>query len=420
MSLVLDGDTGIVGVLLTDGNGNVIFDTNTLYVDAPNNKVGIGTINPNRKLEIISEIDGSPLRIQGNSSVTQMEFAVSGGTVEAGIASSANELAFRVGSSSSSSEKMRITSTGNVGIGETNPEYSLDMGIGETIRLRHTSNSSAIRVGASDYDVNLIRFDGSSGQTDNAYYGGALRYMGSRASDANSLSVFMDNSLGTEVEAMTFLQNGYVGIGTSNPQNNLHIQKSSGSDTPGTGHIKFSVADDGGPGWIFRVSDTADDGDFHIDRQFNGSFYSSLRIDRETGVMFGSLYCSEYSENEGSVSIGSSTVNTIFNNTPPAGTYIINAYLRYKGTAPSGDPDQCRINVRKNSTNQASADILRNDSNISGASGSSTGLDDYGNVVCAIHVNGTDTINVQTYTTDPGDPGGADCDWGVQVYRIGG
>jgi len=33
MPLVLDGDTGIVGVLLTDANGNVTFDTNTLYVD---------------------------------------------------------------------------------------------------------------------------------------------------------------------------------------------------------------------------------------------------------------------------------------------------------------------------------------------------------------------------------------------------
>jgi len=78
----------------------------------PSGNVGIGTTNPNRKLEVVSDIDGSPLRIQGNSSITQMEFAVSGGAVEAGIASSANELAFRVGSSSSSAEKMRMTTAG--------------------------------------------------------------------------------------------------------------------------------------------------------------------------------------------------------------------------------------------------------------------------------------------------------------------
>ena len=52
MPLVLDGDTGIVGVLLTDANGNVTFDTNTLYVDAPNNRVGIGTTAPNYPLEV--------------------------------------------------------------------------------------------------------------------------------------------------------------------------------------------------------------------------------------------------------------------------------------------------------------------------------------------------------------------------------
>jgi len=52
MPLVLDGDTGIVGVLLTDANGNVTFDTNTLYVDAPNNRVGIGTTSPGATLDV--------------------------------------------------------------------------------------------------------------------------------------------------------------------------------------------------------------------------------------------------------------------------------------------------------------------------------------------------------------------------------
>ena len=135
----------------------------------------------------------------------------------------------RVYRDSSGDSEMRLAAhhfnftSGNVGINNDDPDYRLDFGVGDTIRLRHTAAGTAIRVGASDYDVNLIRFDGASGITDSGYYGGALRYMGSRSSNNNSLSIFMDNSTGTEVEAMTILQNGKVGIGQPSPAETLHI-----------------------------------------------------------------------------------------------------------------------------------------------------------------------------------------------------
>ena len=104
-----DDNTSAELAFYVSDNDNVLDEV--VRIDSSGN-VGIGTASPNRKLEVVSDIDGSPLRIQGNSTVTQMEFAVSGGSVEAGIASSANELAFRVGSSSSSAEKMRMTTAG--------------------------------------------------------------------------------------------------------------------------------------------------------------------------------------------------------------------------------------------------------------------------------------------------------------------
>ena len=64
MPLVLDGDTGIVGVLLTDSNGNVTFDTNTLYVDAPNNRVGIGNTAPERAVDVrINTTTAEPIMV---------------------------------------------------------------------------------------------------------------------------------------------------------------------------------------------------------------------------------------------------------------------------------------------------------------------------------------------------------------------
>ena len=52
MALVLDGDNGIVGVLATNADGDVIIDTSTFFVDAPNNRVGIGQISPASKLDV--------------------------------------------------------------------------------------------------------------------------------------------------------------------------------------------------------------------------------------------------------------------------------------------------------------------------------------------------------------------------------
>jgi hypothetical protein len=137
-------------------------------------------------------------------------------------------LAFETGGANSTGNlnpttRMVIDHDGKVGINNNDPDYRLDFGVGDTIRLRHTAAGTAIRVGASDYDVNLIRFDGASGITDSGYYGGSIRYMGSRASDANSLSIFMDNSLGTEVEALTIRQSGAIGIGTDSPQEKLEV-----------------------------------------------------------------------------------------------------------------------------------------------------------------------------------------------------
>lgn len=48
-------------------NGDVAFDTNTLYVDAANNRVGIGTITPSSNLNIISNANSSTIIRVGNT-----------------------------------------------------------------------------------------------------------------------------------------------------------------------------------------------------------------------------------------------------------------------------------------------------------------------------------------------------------------
>ena len=187
------------------------------------------------------------------------------------------DMTFSVRSSGTRAEHMRITHDGKVGIGTDAPAYSLDFDVGDTIRLRHTAAGSAIRVGASDYDVNLIRFDGATGITDNGYYGGALRYMGSRSNYNNSLSIFMDNSTGTEVEAMTILQDGNVGIGTDDPDARLGIKSSGASSYPlliksSDNHQLFRFREESDTRGTFYINDASENSKVTLASSGNSSF----------------------------------------------------------------------------------------------------------------------------------------------------
>ena len=119
---------------------------------------------------------------------------------------------------------LNVTS-GSVGIGTDNPEYNLDFGVGaaSTIRLVSGPLGTAIRIGAGSNgnQVTLLRVDGGNpnhkGTTNNSAYGFSVKYMGDRAGNRNSLSIFSDNQTGTRHEAITIFQDGRIGIGTDDP-----------------------------------------------------------------------------------------------------------------------------------------------------------------------------------------------------------
>ena len=130
MALVLDGDNGIVGVLATNNDGDVIFDTNTLFVDAIENKVGIGTTAPNSNLHI-KGTDNVKLTLETDED-SDCWINLSGATSEGSIGyePATNSLRFaNAADGVTSNVRMTIDASGNVGIGTTSPDnyYAKDL-----------------------------------------------------------------------------------------------------------------------------------------------------------------------------------------------------------------------------------------------------------------------------------------------------
>jgi len=102
-------------------DGDLTVDTNTLYVDSTNNRVGIGTSSPSVALDIeasgwagvdLNGTSGGEIRLQRNNVVYGNIYA-SDNTALVLDSASSNEIVFM----DSGTERMRIDSSGNVSLG---------------------------------------------------------------------------------------------------------------------------------------------------------------------------------------------------------------------------------------------------------------------------------------------------------------
>jgi hypothetical protein len=136
----------VTGTVTADG---LTVDTNTLHVDATNNRVGIGTTSPTDRLNISSGsnqigLDTGDQAAYGTLDLGHFTNGAFIGT-QAGSNAASNLLRFGTGGT----ERMRLDSDGNVGIGTSAPAARLSFGSyipsdGQTI---HTYHSGTTRSG---------------------------------------------------------------------------------------------------------------------------------------------------------------------------------------------------------------------------------------------------------------------------------
>ena len=119
---------------VTSGNdisystGNVAVDTNTLFVDSVNNRVGIGTLTPATALDVSGD-----MTIAGNidfQTITQngAPFSGGGGNAPSPWVTSGNDISYSTGNVAVDTNTLFVDSVNNrVGIATATPGYTLDV-----------------------------------------------------------------------------------------------------------------------------------------------------------------------------------------------------------------------------------------------------------------------------------------------------
>ena len=246
--------TGSLTVSGTITGADLEIDSGTFSIDSSNNRVGIGTTSPSDDLDISSTGPGIRLTDTTTSGLYHSIRSASDDLLieaDVGNVGANTEIEFSI----DGTERMRINSSGNIGIGETSPVAKI-----------HTQGSGT----SGQVTASWILENSSSGTAGMDITGTAgssrLRFLygGGPSTGTNTLS-----------EAMNIVLEGAnagnVGIGETAPSNLLHVKDSDVGTAPidtallvleksGTNYLNFMGANTNVQGILFGDADNNDQG----------------------------------------------------------------------------------------------------------------------------------------------------------------
>ena len=214
ISLRYENGSGFKSAAVVDNNGLYRLDATNISLN-PTNNVGIGTTSPSRNLHVHADSGNAYLQLtQAVTGTTSNDgFQISMGTAQVNFINRENgNMVFET----NNTEKMRITNTGNVGIGTTSPAHKL------TINALNDTTAVGIDFPSAHFD---FAANSTSGYN-------TLFKMDNTGLDIGHDSTARSLNLKTgNLDRVTILGNGNVGIGTTSPNEKLHVTGYAKADT---------------------------------------------------------------------------------------------------------------------------------------------------------------------------------------------